>query len=300
MKTLICGLAALVFSAFLAPQALAQATRTWVSGVGDDANPCSRTAPCKTFAGAISKTASEGIIMVLDPGGFGSVTITKSITIEGNGSNAGIVAPGTDAININAAGITVVLRNLSIEGANTGFFAVDITQASRVLIEKCHIYGFRGANGAAIRMSGPGTLTVNDSTLHDNFLGVNINASSGAVLATFDNVRIEDSGGAGIAVSGAGYKFLNVRRSTINANAGAGVEVGASLAYVNLVDNLISFNGGAGVNITASGATARISDNTIVNNNNALTYVSGATIASDNTNRVVGGGALPNATFTHQ
>src|SRR5438477_3797204 len=49
--------------------AFAQATRTWVSGVGDDVNPCSRTAPCKTFAGAISKTAGGGEIDVLDPGG---------------------------------------------------------------------------------------------------------------------------------------------------------------------------------------------------------------------------------------
>ena len=63
----------------------AQATRTWVSGVGDDANPCSRTAPCKTFAGAISKTAAGGEINVLDPGGFGAVTITKSITISSRG-----------------------------------------------------------------------------------------------------------------------------------------------------------------------------------------------------------------------
>src|SRR5712691_3114554 len=78
----------LAFSAL----AQAQATRTWVSGVGDDANPCSRTAPCKTFAGAISKTAACGEISVLDPGGFGAVTITKSITIDGDGTLAGILA----------------------------------------------------------------------------------------------------------------------------------------------------------------------------------------------------------------
>jgi hypothetical protein len=63
----------------------AQATRTWVSGVGDDANPCSRTAPCKTFAGAISKTAPGGEIDALDPGGFGALTITNAITIDGGG-----------------------------------------------------------------------------------------------------------------------------------------------------------------------------------------------------------------------
>src|ERR1700753_680246 len=103
----------------LAP-AHAQATRTWVSGVGDDVNPCSRTAPCKTFAGAISKTAAGGEIDVLDPGGFGTVTITKAITIDGGGTLASILASGTNGINVNAgASDIVILRNLSINGAGT-------------------------------------------------------------------------------------------------------------------------------------------------------------------------------------
>src|SRR6476661_7240666 len=103
--------------------AFAQATRTWVSGVGDDVNPCSRTAPCKTFAGAISKTAPGGEISVLDPGGFGAITITKSITINGTGTLAGILSAGTNGVNVNdsATGtpnsIIVVLRDISINGA---------------------------------------------------------------------------------------------------------------------------------------------------------------------------------------
>src|SRR5216110_1728469 len=97
-----------------AAPAHAQATRTWVSGVGDDANPCSRTAPCKTFAGAISKTAAGGEISVLDPGGFGAVTITKAITLNGDGTLASILVSGTNAIIINAAATeTVIIRNLS-------------------------------------------------------------------------------------------------------------------------------------------------------------------------------------------
>src|SRR5215831_5004087 len=98
----------------------AQATRTWVSGVGDDANPCSRTAPCKTWAGAISKTASGGIIDALDPGGFGTVTITKPITIEGTGTLASILASGVQGIIVNitsGSNRDVVLRDLLINGA---------------------------------------------------------------------------------------------------------------------------------------------------------------------------------------
>src|SRR5881296_1387534 len=106
---------------FFAGTAHAQATRTWVSGVGDDANPCSRTAPCKTFAGAISKTAAKGEINVLDPGGFGAVTITKSISIEAVGVIAGVLVSGTNAIVINALPTDViVLRGLTIEGLGTG------------------------------------------------------------------------------------------------------------------------------------------------------------------------------------
>src|SRR5919112_198692 len=102
---------------FAAP-ASAQATRTWVSGVGDDVNPCSRTAPCKTFAGAISKTAAGGEINALDPGGYGAVTITKSITIDGSGTFASILASGTNGVIVNnaAAPPVVVLRGLSING----------------------------------------------------------------------------------------------------------------------------------------------------------------------------------------
>src|SRR5690348_17564063 len=82
--------------------ASAQATRTWVSGVGDDANPCSRTAPCKTLAGTISKTAEYGEINAIDPGGFGGVTITKSIIIDLSPVEGGVLVSGTNGINIAA------------------------------------------------------------------------------------------------------------------------------------------------------------------------------------------------------
>src|SRR3982751_3731335 len=88
------GLALALIALAIPASASAQATRTWVSGVGDDANPCSRTAPCKTFAGAISKTANGGEINCLDPGGFGGVTITKSITIKCQYTEGGALVSG--------------------------------------------------------------------------------------------------------------------------------------------------------------------------------------------------------------
>src|SRR5437764_10720816 len=128
--------------------AQAQATRTWVSGVGDDVNPCSRTAPCKTFAGAISKTAANGEIDCLDPGGFGTVTITKSITIDGtHGAGFGsILAAGTNGVNVNDSAtatpnsITVTLKNLSIDGAGTGFDGIRFTPGKILHTEGCQVF----------------------------------------------------------------------------------------------------------------------------------------------------------------
>ena len=123
----------LVVTLACASAAHAQATRTWVSGVGDDANPCSRTAPCKTFAGAISKTADGGEIDCVDPGGFGAVTITKTITIDGGGTFASILAAGTNGVNVNdsASGAQntkiATLRNISINGAGTGVVGINFT-----------------------------------------------------------------------------------------------------------------------------------------------------------------------------
>src|SRR5437870_9477804 len=117
--------------------AQAQATRTWVSGVGDDVNPCSRTAPCKTFAGAISKTAAGGEIDALDPGGFGSVTITKAITIDGGGGQvAGILGAATNGINVAAGAADIVtLRNIQLNGAGTGLIGISYTSGLGLIVE---------------------------------------------------------------------------------------------------------------------------------------------------------------------
>src|SRR5437867_2713283 len=132
-------LAAAIFVLTVTSMANAQATRTWVSGVGDDANPCSRTAPCKTFAGAISKTADGGEIDCVDSGGFGAVTITKSITIDGAGVLAGVLAASVNGIIINDGTNTKIvrLRNLSINGAGSGLDGIRILTARTVEIESC-------------------------------------------------------------------------------------------------------------------------------------------------------------------
>src|ERR1700730_13249865 len=134
----------MIIATLFSVPANAQATRTWVSGVGDDANPCSRTAPCKTFAGAISKTAVGGEINVLDPGGFGAVTITKAITISSQDFEAGVLVSGTNGIVVQVpnATDTVVLRGLDIEGLGTGLSGILVNTGGNVYVENCTIKSF--------------------------------------------------------------------------------------------------------------------------------------------------------------
>jgi len=161
MKTLA---ALVILTPAMIDPVYAQATRTWVSGVGDDANPCSRTAPCKTFAGAISKTAQHGEISVLDPGGFGAVTITKSITLNGDGTLAGILAAGTNGIVINAGASDIIkLHNLSINGAGSGLNGVRFLAGEALEIENVAIDGFT-QSGIDVSLAGGGRLSVKNST----------------------------------------------------------------------------------------------------------------------------------------
>src|SRR5579864_3108710 len=132
----------------------AQASRTWLSGVGDDANPCSRTAPCKTFAGAISKTAAGGEIDALDPAGFGALTITKAITIDGGGGQvASVLVSGTNGIVVQAGpSDVVILRNLRINGIGSGLNAIRFLSGKDLNVENVYVFGFT-QNGIDIALN---------------------------------------------------------------------------------------------------------------------------------------------------
>ena len=194
--------------------ALAQATRTWVSGVGDDANPCSRTAPCKTFAGAISKTAAGGEINVIDSGGFGAVTITKSLTIRAVGVEAGVLVIGTNGIIVNAATTDrVVLDGLDIEGFSNGtsLNGVNVIQAADVLIKDCNIRGFNNASSAGVVIANSAAtarVTIDHSTINNNTNGVNITAAAGFGHLKLFNSLLLNNAADGVKVSGAGNDVI--------------------------------------------------------------------------------------------
>lgn len=235
----------------------AQATRTWVSGVGDDANPCSRTAPCKTFAGAISKTATNGIINCLDPGGFGAVTITKSITLDCAGIQGGVLASLSDAINISvAAADRVTLRGLSIEGVGSGLVGVDIYGGGTVTIEQSRIYGFR--SGSAI--------------------GVRFTPSAAAQLIIQDSVIADNTTGVLLRPAVAGRSKVSLRRVSMTGNVDGlvaeGMQSGADLR-TQLSECSASNNSGSGlVSRGYAGASSLMADGTQITNNGGFGVVS--------------------------
>src|SRR5262245_31841101 len=193
-------LALAIFTISCVSIAQAQASRTWVSGVGDDANPCSRTAPCKTWAGAISKTAACGEIDALDPGGFGAVTITKSITLDGTGTFASILASLVNGIVINVATTDVVtIRGLSIDGFCNGINGINIlnNMPKAVNVEDCVIFRFSTGNGITwnTNAGSVGELNVRNSVIRDNTLdAVNVQTTAGTVKGTFTNCSFTGSG----------------------------------------------------------------------------------------------------------
>ena len=266
------------------PMAYAQATRTWVSGVGDDANPCSRTAPCKTFAGAISKTAVGGEIDTLDPGGFGAVTITKSIIIDGTSGIAGVLVSGTNAFVVAGAGINVILRNLDINGINgAGVNGINITQAADVRVENCKIYAFsqRGINDT--RTSGKLFVTNTVINNNGNSAIVVLPASTTSLAVTIDNVKMDSNGNSGLVLTQGAQGAVTRSEATGNAQHGFYADGGSVL---NLED-CVSFLNGIGV---TSAATVRLSNVTVTGNGTGLNAVGGS-ILSYGFNRITGNGA---------
>jgi hypothetical protein len=230
-----------------------QATRTWVSGVGDDANPCSRTAPGQTFAGAIAKTAPGGVIDVLDPGGFGAVTITKAITIDGVGAPGGINVFGSNAIVVSAGPTDiVVLRNLNLNGLGGGSAGIVVNTALAVIVENCNIAGFQ--NGISF-----------------------LSSTSGAQLF-LRNVTIDNCSQDAVSLAPSVASTIGIINSHFS-DCGVGLSV-APHATVNVTDTVSSGHGGAGFITTAAGAILTLT-RCVASDNNVGVQSSGTITLND-------------------
>lgn len=226
----------------------AQAVRTWVSGVGDDANPCSRTAPCKTFAGAISKTAAEGEISVLDPGGFGAVTITKSMSLVADGSEGSILHSGTNGIIINPGATGVVnISGLLLEGAGTttGLRGIYILSGKSVVIRNCVIRGSKTAPGIGIHIATTTDTSVfiSNCTIENSTDGVVAAPTGSGVARVFlDDVKIAKVGNA---ISAANNGTVRVHKSAITANTTNAITTSGNGKVFSFKTNAIAGNAGA-------------------------------------------------------
>ena len=289
-------IAVLVCIAFGTSIAQAQALRTWVSGTGDDANPCSRTAPCKTFAGAISKTAINGEIDAMDPGGYGTVTITKSMTLDGTGTFAGIAATVGSGITIIFTNSdttdplkTVRLRGIEITGGGsttcggvncgtkTGIRGVYVSPSSlgqpKVMLDDMVIDGFTG-DGIFFNANG-GDLIVRNTVSRNNdgagikldSLGVNLvhaSIENSTLVLNGDGVRVEDAVRASIKDSSLSNNTAN-GLAAINVSSGSQTQILHSLISENRQNGIQ-----AGGNITF--ATVQVAESMIVHNNVGVAF----------------------------
>jgi hypothetical protein len=296
ISVLIPFVFAMCFSLFSMP-ANAQATRTWVSGVGDDANPCSRTAPCKTFAGAISKTSAPGEINCLDPGGFGALTITKSIAIKCVGVEAGVLVSGTNGFNISAATTDVIyIEGLDFEGLNASPSGIQINTAAHVSIVNCEIRGFNTAGINVANSTSGVRVDVIDTIVADN-PGEGILAKpTGSVGArvTIDRTRVLNNTGDGIMMNATATSasLKSSIRDSESADNGADGYVAFSAGADDemMIDSSTAMNNNRGINSSGSGAIVRFTRSSITANGTGVNQVAPGQALSYTTNSVNGNG----------
>jgi hypothetical protein len=299
MKTRLASVAAIAIAATMvsATPASAQATRTWVSGTGDDVNPCSRTAPCKTFAGAISKTAAGGEINCLDPGGFGAVSIIKSMTISCPYTEGGALAGGNGiTVNMPATTDTTFLRGLDIFGVNPPSNGVRFINNGTLHIEDCVIRRFNAASsaGVSVAVTGAAELHMNNVVIAENGSGatgggiVLAPGVGGSLKATIRNSRVNHNANFGIrADSTNGSITLVMEGNDISGNASGVSLQSGQLINAFLLNSVVSGNTTVGVVGNGPVVALRVGNTTITGNTLGVSAVGGAQVLSYGNNRLI-------------
>ena len=277
MRSIYIG-AALAASLTVAAQAHAQLLNTWVSATGDDDNPCSRSLPCATFAGAIAKTNAGGIIGVLDSGEYGTVEITKSITIDGGGSLASIQTSSVlrSGVLVNAGpNDRVVLRNLSINGSHNLDQGVLFQSGRRLSIQNCLFTRFDGDTAIAVANSARSNTDVNNALVVGSSTGVSlsrphsINDPPGFVVATMKNIQLEIAEAyVGVELGAASPSSATVTDSLM-VSTGYPTRLVTTQADLN-VDNSVFVHSRLPLQAGGPSATMRISGNLVMNHSNGF------------------------------
>ena len=283
----------------LTTSAFAQSARTWISALGDDNNACSITLPCKTFSGALAKTTAAGEIDIVDNGPYGTVTINKSIVLNGEPGLASIIASGTNGIAISAgASDRIILRNLQINGTGSGTRGIRIISAGEVIIEHCSIWGFT-ERGISVENTSATKVTVVDSWIYGNFVtggdGIVFSPVSSTVNGVLDNVKVDHIIGRGIYANNG--TTLAVRNSIV-AQSGSGVVVDqtAGTTAVTISQSTIT-NNGTGLRNGSGNPSTRLDNVTIEHNDIGVDFNAGV-IASFGNNHISQNSANNGGGFT--
>ena len=293
-----------------AAPASAQATRTWVSGVGNDADPCSRTAPCRTFAGAIIKTAPGGEINCLDPGGYGGLTINKSLSIVCDYTEGGalVAGAGVHGIIINAAATdTVFLSGIDFFGVGTATNGVRILVAAAVHIQNSNIRRFNATSGVGvhIRPSVATQVTITNTTIADNGTAttgggivIQPTGAGGSARVVLRNVRVQNNLNNQLRVDTAGNTGSGISLLVENSQfigGTNGIQVGQANATTSvagmIVDSFIAMCSGVGLDVNGGSSTTLRVGNTTITGCATGVDVGGGTINTYGNNRNDGNGA---------
>jgi hypothetical protein len=283
MKTIKFALGSILFVAIFASASMAQLQRTFVSGFGNDSNPCNHAAPCRTFTQAISQTNAGGEVYAVDSAGYGAFTITKAISIVApQGVTAGITVFSGDGITINAgASETVILRGLTINNQGSTGNGIVVNTVGTIHIEGCVINGFSSLTfSSGINFLAGANLEVKDSIFRGNSFGIYVHPASGTAQAAIDNARLEENVNDGLfAREGS---TVTVRNSLASGNGGIGFGAASINTAVNVeldIENCGASNNQIGVftESTSTGiATVRVSNSTVTHNGAGLDNSTGA------------------------
>jgi Right handed beta helix region len=286
--------AGLLLFGIASSSAWAQATRTFVSGVGDDANPCSRTAPCKTFAVAIGKTASGGEVNAIDAGDFGPFSIAKSITIDGGGAMSTVTfGAGGAVVVVAGANDVVVLRNLTFNASSSATLGILFGTGGALYIDNVHIFGARSAGGLDgtgidFNPSGNSRLYVSNSSIRKcAFVGIHVRPTgTGSADVSLSRVHLEKNATGLFVSDGAAVSVVD---SMASSNAGAGFQVFSSVrpAELYLERSVSSNNGTFGVRTDGAPSIVRLSNTNLVSNFVGIS-AGGGSIVSFSNNAVAG------------
>jgi hypothetical protein len=236
------------------------------------------------LAGAISKTASGGEIDALDPGGFGAVTITKPITIDGGGNLLSVLNPGFNGIVVNSTGPndTVTIRRVSINGAGTGVRGIFVTNVHNLIVEDSYIFG---QSTSAITVATPNlntNIAIRNVSLSDNAAGFVCAPPTGVVRIEIEDSRIDQNSGNGVDLAASCKAAIS--HTSISENGGNGVILQAGTADANIAESWINFNN---VGITANVGQAFLFASQLSHNNTSISTAGGGTVSTHQNNAVL-------------